>query len=162
MKASSFLFVCMVNAAYIIFIKWNSISGVDTWYHFQLNIRCDVAVIVRSHQQKFQVIFKERGEGQKKKFWRGGPIFEFVFIFQVIFVFDVVFISQVVFTFLVPSIFEVIFDSEVIFICKVVFIFKFIFIFQVIFIFKVVFIFRLFSDLLRPYQLTLWGSIGVQ
>ena len=33
---------------------WNSISGLDTWYHFQFNISCGVAVKVRSHQDKFR------------------------------------------------------------------------------------------------------------
>ena len=46
----------MDNAAYIIFIMWNSISGLEPWYHFRFNISCGVAVTVRSHQQKFQVI----------------------------------------------------------------------------------------------------------
>ena len=41
----------MDNAAYNIFIMWNSISGLDTCYHFRLNISCGVAVTVRSHQK---------------------------------------------------------------------------------------------------------------
>ena len=45
------------NAAYIIFIIWNSISGLDARYHFQFNISCGVAVTVRSHQKKNQVTF---------------------------------------------------------------------------------------------------------
>ena len=52
-----FLCALMGNAACIIFIMWNSISGLDTWYHFRFNISCGVAVMVRSHQEKFQVIF---------------------------------------------------------------------------------------------------------
>ena len=50
----------MVKAAYIMFIMWNSISGLDAWYHFRFNISCGVAVMGmgRSHQ--------------KKKFLRGG------------------------------------------------------------------------------------------
>ena len=44
-------------AAYVIFIMGNSISGLDTCYHFRLNISCGVAVMVRSHQKKIQVIF---------------------------------------------------------------------------------------------------------
>ena len=44
----------MGNAAYIIFIMWNSISGLDAWYHFRLNISCGVAVTVRSHQKIFR------------------------------------------------------------------------------------------------------------
>ena len=42
----------MCNAAYVIFIMWNSISGLDTCYHFRLNISCGGAVTVRSHQKK--------------------------------------------------------------------------------------------------------------
>ena len=37
----------MDNAAYIIFIMWISISGLDAWYHFWFNISCGVAVMVR-------------------------------------------------------------------------------------------------------------------
>ena len=44
----------MDNAAYIIFIMWNSISGLEPWYHFRLNISCGVAVTVRSHQKYFR------------------------------------------------------------------------------------------------------------
>ena len=44
----------MDNAAYIMFIMWNSISGLDAWYHFRFNISCDVAVTVRSHQKNFR------------------------------------------------------------------------------------------------------------
>ena len=29
---------CMGSAAYIIFIMWNSISGLEPWYHFRFNI----------------------------------------------------------------------------------------------------------------------------
>ena len=47
----------MDNATYIIFIMWNSISGLDAWYYFRFNISNGVAVTVRSHQQKFQVTF---------------------------------------------------------------------------------------------------------
>ena len=47
----------MDNAAYIISIMWNSISGLEAWYHFQFNISCGVAVTVRSDKKKFQVIF---------------------------------------------------------------------------------------------------------
>ena len=53
----------MDNAAYIMFIMWHSISGLDTWYHFRFNISCGVAVKVRSHQEKFQVIFLWGVEG---------------------------------------------------------------------------------------------------
>ena len=42
----------MGNAAYIIFIMWNSISGLDAWYHFRFNICCGVAVTVRGHKKK--------------------------------------------------------------------------------------------------------------
>ena len=44
----------MGNAAYIIFIMWNSISGLDAWYHFRFNISCGVAVMVRGHQNNFR------------------------------------------------------------------------------------------------------------
>ena len=44
----------MDNAAYIIFIMWNSISGLEPWYHFWFNISCGVAVTVRSHQKNFR------------------------------------------------------------------------------------------------------------
>ena len=44
----------MDNTAYIIFIMWNSISGLDTCYHFRLNISCGVAVMVRGHQKKIR------------------------------------------------------------------------------------------------------------
>ena len=47
----------MCNAAYVIFIMWNSISGVDAWYYFRFNVSYGVAVTVRSHQIEFQVIF---------------------------------------------------------------------------------------------------------
>ena len=43
----------MGNAAYIIFIMWNSIDGLDAWYHFLFNISCGVAVTV-SHQKSFR------------------------------------------------------------------------------------------------------------
>ena len=39
----------MGNAAYIIFIMGNSISGLDAWYHFRFYISCGVAVTVRGH-----------------------------------------------------------------------------------------------------------------
>ena len=63
MKMSSFLFV---RAWYIVFIMWNFISGLDTWYHFRFNISCGVAVKVKSHQEKFQVIILLGGEGAEK------------------------------------------------------------------------------------------------
>ena len=44
----------MDKAAYIMFIMWNSISGLDAWYHFWFNISCGVAVTVRSHQKNFR------------------------------------------------------------------------------------------------------------
>ena len=47
----------MCNAAYVIFIMRNSISGVDAFYHFRLNISCGVAVTARSHEKKYQVTF---------------------------------------------------------------------------------------------------------
>ena len=42
---------CMGNAAYIIFIMWNSISGLDAWHHFRFNISCGVAVMMRVQQK---------------------------------------------------------------------------------------------------------------
>ena len=54
----------MGNAAYIIFIMRNSISGLDAWYHFRLNISCGVAVMGRSHKKK-SGIFLRGGEGGK-------------------------------------------------------------------------------------------------
>ena len=65
------------NKLQLIFIMWNSTS----WYHFRFNISCGVAVKVRSHQEKFQVIFLWGGKGGRKLFWRGEPIFKVVFIF---------------------------------------------------------------------------------
>ena len=53
----------MCNAAYAIYIMWNSISGLDACYHFRLNIRCGVAVTVRSHQNKISGNFLRGGEG---------------------------------------------------------------------------------------------------
>ena len=47
----------MCNAAYFIFIVWNSISGLYACYHFRLNISCEVAVTVGSHPKKYQVTF---------------------------------------------------------------------------------------------------------
>ena len=44
----------MDNATYIMFIMWNSISGLDAWYHFRFNISCGVAVMGRSHQKKIR------------------------------------------------------------------------------------------------------------
>ena len=44
----------MGNAAYIIFIMWNSISSLDAWYHFWFNISCGVAVMVRGHKKKLR------------------------------------------------------------------------------------------------------------
>ena len=46
----------MDNAAYIISIMWNSISGLEASYHFQFNISCGVAVTVRSDQKKISGI----------------------------------------------------------------------------------------------------------
>ena len=53
----------MDNASYIMFIMWNSISGLDAWYHFRFNISWGVAVTVRSQQKIFQVIVQEEGRG---------------------------------------------------------------------------------------------------
>ena len=49
--------VRMGNAAYVISIIWNSIPGLKAWYHFMFNISCGMAIMVSSHEQKFQVIF---------------------------------------------------------------------------------------------------------
>ena len=57
----------MDNASYIIFIMWNSISSLDTWYHFQFNIRCGVAVTGRS-PKKISGNFLRGGKRDKKKF----------------------------------------------------------------------------------------------
>ena len=96
---------------YIIFILWNSISGLEAWYHFRSNISRGVAVTVRSHQEKFQVIFQGDGRGAKKN-WRGGPIFKAISLFEVFFIFYVVFIFEVV-HFLGCFLFEVIIIFEV-------------------------------------------------
>ena len=66
------------NAAYVIFIMWNSISGLDC-YHFRLNISCGVAVTVRSHQKKMSGNFLRGGEGGGRNL-EGRAIFEVVFI----------------------------------------------------------------------------------
>ena len=56
----------MGNAAYIIFSMWNSISGLDAWYHFCFNISCCLAVTVRGPQNKISDNFLRGGEGGKK------------------------------------------------------------------------------------------------
>ena len=50
----------MDNASYIIFIMWNSISGLESWNYFS----CGVAVMVRSHK-KISGNFLRGGGGQK-------------------------------------------------------------------------------------------------
>ena len=55
---------CLGNAAYIIFIMLNSISGLDAWYRFRFNISCGVAVMGRSHQKIFRYLSKGREGGQ--------------------------------------------------------------------------------------------------
>ena len=62
----------MCNAAYGIFVMWNSISSLEAWYHFWFNISCGVAVTVRSQQEKIQVIFQGDGRGAKKPKKIGG------------------------------------------------------------------------------------------
>ena len=57
MSSAVFVCACMCSAAYVIFIMWNSISGLDTCYHFRLNISCGVAVTVGGHPKKHQVNF---------------------------------------------------------------------------------------------------------
>ena len=51
----------MENAAYIIFIMWNSISGLDAWYHFRFIISCGVAVMGRGHQKKSGIFLRRGG-----------------------------------------------------------------------------------------------------
>ena len=41
-------------AACIIFIIWNSISGLEAWYHFRFNISFGGAVMVRNHPKKIR------------------------------------------------------------------------------------------------------------
>ena len=58
MKMLSFLFVrtwAMLRVYYVYHVE----------FHFRCNISCGVAVKVRSHQEKFQVIFSWGGEGAK-------------------------------------------------------------------------------------------------
>jgi len=64
----------MGNAADIIFIMWNSISGLDIWYDFRFNISCGLAVMVRSHHKKISGNFFRGGEG-------GNFVLEVVLIF---------------------------------------------------------------------------------
>ena len=47
----------LFNAVSVIFIMWNSISGLNACYYFRLNISCEVVFTVRSHQKKYQVTF---------------------------------------------------------------------------------------------------------
>ena len=54
------------NVAYIMFIMWNSISGLDAWYHFRFNISCGVAVMGN---------FLRGGEGGKTNFGGEGEFF---------------------------------------------------------------------------------------
>ena len=68
------LCACIGNAMCIIFIMWNSISGLEDWYHFRFNNSHGVAVMVRSHQEKFQVIFQ--GDGKEKKNLEGRVNFQ--------------------------------------------------------------------------------------
>ena len=44
----------MCNAAYVIFIMLNSISGLDACYHFRLNMSCGVAVTVGGHKKNIR------------------------------------------------------------------------------------------------------------
>ena len=79
------------NATYIVFIMWNSISGLDAyaWYHFRFDISCGVAIMVRSHQDKKSGNFLKGVEG-------GNFVFEVVLIVEVILIFEVVIIFKVV------------------------------------------------------------------
>ena len=87
--------VRMGNVAYIIFIMWNSISGLDAWYHFRLNISCGVAVTVRGHQ-KTQTCMQEYASAGKllsmfellngctfcKKLWAFSPLPPLSYMFK--------------------------------------------------------------------------------
>ena len=75
-------------------------------------------VTVRSHKEKFQVIFQ--GDGREQKKWREGPIFKVIFIFKVILIFQAILIFEVVFFFVVVFIFEDVFIFEVVFFFKFV------------------------------------------
>ena len=55
--------VRMCNAAYVIFIMWNSISGLDTCYHFRLNISFGGAVTVGGHPKEISGKFLRGGYG---------------------------------------------------------------------------------------------------
>jgi hypothetical protein len=37
------------------FIMWNSISGLDAWYHFPFTISCGMAVTVRGLKKQAQI-----------------------------------------------------------------------------------------------------------
>ena len=55
----------MCSAAYVIFIMWNSISGLDAWYHFRFNISCGLAIMGRS-RKKISDNFLRGGERAQK------------------------------------------------------------------------------------------------
>ena len=59
----------MCNAPNVIFIIWHSISGLDTWYHFRLNISWGVAVTMSGHQSQKNIRYFLRGG-------EGGDVFE--------------------------------------------------------------------------------------
>ena len=116
---ASFLFVRMGNAAYIMFIMWNYISGLEAWYHFQFNIICGVAVTVRIHQEKFQVIFQGGVRGAKKNGGEGqlSRSSSFLKLFSFLRLFSCLRLSSffvIVFIFEVVSNFEVVFPFEVV------------------------------------------------
>ena len=74
--SSMYSHLCMGNAAYayIIFIMWNSIFGLDIWYHFRFNISCGVAVMVRGHKKKSGNFWREgTGGGGQKNFLPPSP-----------------------------------------------------------------------------------------
>ena len=60
------VFASMDNAAYIIFIMWNFISGLDAWYHFRFNIFCGLAVMGRSQKEMSGNFLREGERGRKK------------------------------------------------------------------------------------------------
>ena len=56
MQNAAYIFVfsehmCMLKATYISFITFNSISALDSGYHFWFGVNCAVSVKMRSHQQ---------------------------------------------------------------------------------------------------------------
>ena len=68
----------MGNATYIMFIMWNSISGLEAWFHFQFVISRGVAVFcLEVINKNFREFFKGMG-GEKLG---GGQFVKAVFYF---------------------------------------------------------------------------------